>query len=267
MSGTSALYVGEVMHQRFKPQCYRFTYRVFSLLLDLEDVEAGFPRLRWLSHNRFNLLSVHDKDHAARDGSAWRPWLAQMLQRAGLEVPLGRVLLNAYPRVLGYQFNPLSVWYLHDLEGRVFAVLCEVSNTFGGFHHYLLHDHGNPLRWPFRAQADKVFHVSPFIDMPMRYHFRFNLPAETLAVVIRETERELEGEPLVLLATHVARRKPLNDRELLKQVLAVPFLTLKVIVLIHWQALKIALRGGRLFPSPPKPKESVSVCPANSPPP
>ena len=264
MSRASALYVGEVMHQRMPPLGYRFQYGVFSLLVDLDDAEADFPKLRWLSHNRFNLLSFYDKDHGARDGQALRPWLVRVLNEAGLSFPLGRVLINAYPRILGYQFNPLTVWYVEDSSGEICAILCEVSNTFGQAHHYLMHENGSPLRFPFRAQADKVFHVSPFIGMGMRYHFRFSPPFERLSVAIRETERDKPDEPILLVATHIAKRMPLTDAALLAQCLRIPLLTFKVIVLIHWHALKIFLRGGRLLPSPPSPPQEVSVCPPNT---
>lgn len=263
MNRSSALYVGEVMHQRMRGPRYRFRYRVFSLLIDLADAEAGFPGLRWLSHNRFNLLGFHDRDHGPRTGEPLRPWIKRVLRDAGVDTELGRVLLNLYPRVLGYQFNPLTVWYCENRSGEVVAIVCEVSNTFGEHHHYLLHQGGQPLLWPFRAVADKVFHVSPFIGMKMRYHFRFHPPSERLAVHIRETEMTEAGEQLTLLATHTARRKPMNDLTLLGQVLAIPFLTLKVITLIHWQALKIWLRGGQFHRSPPPPTKEISVCPQN----
>ena len=264
MSRASALYVGQVMHQRMAPLGYRFNYRVFSLLVDLDDAEAGFPRQRLLSHNRFNLLGFHDGDHGARTGEPLRPWVEGVLRKAGLRVALGRVLVNAYPRILGYQFNPLTVWYLENTSGEVVAILCEVSNTFGEHHHYLFHEAGQPLVFPYRCAADKVFHVSPFMGMQMRYHFRFSSPFDRLSVAIRETDRAQEDEPTVLLATHVARRQPLTDAALLRQCLAIPFLTLKVITLIHWHALKIWWRGGRFHPSPPPPTEEVSLCPSNT---
>jgi DUF1365 family protein len=257
----SALYVGDVMHQRFYPLAYRFNYSVFSVLLDLEDIEAGFPNNRLLSHNRFNLLSFYDRDHGAHSSQALRPWLEQALFQAGVNVPLGRARINAYPRILGYQFNPMTTWYCEDQAGDMIAIVCTVSNTFGQWHHYILHNQGEALAWPFEAQADKVFHVSPFIDMPMRYHFRFLPPDERLVVHILETE----GDKRLLVATHVAHQQPLTDGNLLKQCLRIPFLTLKVITLIHWQALKIWLKGARLFPAPPHPEKDSSVCKQNTP--
>ncbi|QGT77660.1 DUF1365 family protein [Guyparkeria halophila] len=259
---TSALYQGWVMHQRFTRARYRFRYRVFSLLVDLDDLEAGFPDQRLLSHNRFNLFSVHDRDHGPRRDMPLRDWITATAHAQGIDIEGGRILVSAYPRVLGYQFNPLTVWYCHDRSGELVAIDCEVSNTFGGHHHYFLHDHGRPLEKPFRAQADKVFHVSPFLPMNMRYHFRLSRPGERLGVAIRETELDRDGgETLTLVATHNAQRRELTDRRLMLEALRIPFLTFKVIGLIHWQALKIWLKGGRFHKSPPPPASEVSSCP------
>ena len=257
----SAIYVGEVMHQRFYPVSYRFNYAVFSVLLDLENIESGFKGCRLLSSNRFNLLSFHDSDHGSHGAQPLRSWLEQTLQEAGINAPLGRARINAYPRILGYQFNPMTTWYCEDPAGNMLAMVCTVSNTFGQWHHYVLHDEGRALVWPFHAQADKVFHVSPFIDMPMRYHFRFTPPDERMVVNILESE----GEKRLLVATHVAHRQALTDKNLLKQCLRIPFLTLKVITLIHWQALKIWLKGAKPYPEPPHPEKDVSVCKPNPP--
>ena len=259
----SALYEGEVRHQRLRQAVYRFRYRVFSLLVDLDDLEAGFPGRRLLSHNRFNLFSVYDRDHGPRRDLSLRDWITATARARGIDLEGGRILLSAYPRVLGYQFNPLTVWYCHDRRDELVAIDCEVSNTFGGHHHYFLHDGGRPLTLPFRAQADKVFHVSPFLPMNMRYHFRFNRPGERLSVAIRETEVRDGDETDTLVATHIARRRSLTDRRLLAEALRIPFLTLKVIGLIHWQALKIWLKGGKFHKSPPAPESEVSSCPSS----
>ncbi len=260
---TSALYQGHVMHQRLTGPRYRFRYRVFSLLVDLDDLEAGFPGRRLLSHNRFNLFSVHDRDHGPRRDMPLRGWITATARAHGIDIDGGRILVSAYPRLLGYQFNPLTVWYCHDRNGHLVAIDCEVSNTFGQHHHYFLHDGGRPLETPFRAQSDKVFHVSPFLPMNMRYHFRLNLPGERLVVAIRATKIGEDGEVDTLVATHTARRRNLTDRRLLVESLRAPFLTFKVIGLIHWQALKIWLKGGRFHKSPPLPESEVSSCPSS----
>ncbi|ACX96713.1 DUF1365 domain-containing protein [Halothiobacillus neapolitanus] len=258
----STLFIGKVMHQRMRGPAYRFEYRVFSLLVDLDDYEQNFPALRWLSANRFNLFSVHARDLGPRKKNAsLREWINQACADQGFDISQGRVLINTYPRVLGYQFNPLNVWYCFDQAQQLVAIDCEVSNTFGEFHHYLLHDHGNPLELPFQASADKVFHVSPFLDMAMRYHFKFNQPAERLSVSIRENALTETGEELTLVATHQAHRQPLSDRRLWLEALRIPLLTFKVIGLIHWHALKIWLKGGVFHKSPPKPSSEISSCP------
>ncbi len=262
---TSALYQGHVMHRRLTGPRYRFRYRVFSLLVDLDELEAGFPGRRLLSHNRFNLFSVHDRDHGPRRGMPLRDWITAMARTHGIDLDDGRIFLSAYPRVLGYQFNPLTVWYCYDRHGQLVAINCEVSNTFGGHHHYFLHDYGRTLEKPFRAQADKIFHVSPFLPMNMRYHFRLSRPEERLGVSIRETELDQDGEEtLTLVATHNAQRRDLTDRRLLLEALRIPLLTIKVIGLIHWQALKIWSKGGRFHKSPPQPASEASSCPPQS---
>ncbi|MDG4868485.1 DUF1365 domain-containing protein [Guyparkeria sp. 1SP6A2] len=261
---TSALYQGEVMHQRFTTARYRFRYRVFSLLVDIDELEAGFPGRRLLSHNRFNLFSIYDRDHGPRRNARLRDWITAVVWNQGIDIADGTIWLSAYPRVFGYQFNPLTVWYCHDRHGDLVAINCEVSNTFGQHHHYLLHDHGRPLADPWRAQADKVFHVSPFLDMNMYYHFCLNHPGERLSVTIRATEVRDDEEALTLVATHTARRRALTDRRLFGEALRIPFLTFKIIGLIHWQALKIWFKGGRFHKSPPLPESEVSSCPPPS---
>ena len=260
----SRLYFGEVMHQRFNQPAYRFNYRVFSLLVDLDDLEANFPAQRWLCADRFNLFSVYQRDLGGRSPHLrLRDWITETCRSAGCPIDGGKILINTYPRILGYQFNPLTLWYCYNAAGQLVAIDAEVSNTFGEFHHYLLHDGGKPLSDPLIASADKVFHVSPFLPMNMRYHFRLTHPATRLGVVIRETQANDAGEEtLVLVATHHAKEKPLTDRHLLTAALRIPFLTLKVIILIHWQALGIWRRGGSFHRSPPKPATEVSSCPS-----
>jgi DUF1365 family protein len=242
------LYRTRVMHRRLFPVRYRFTYRVFSLLLDLDRLPALDTRLRWFSVDRFNLLSLHARDHGPGDGNPLRPWADALLARHGVDLEGGPIRLLCFPRVLGYVFNPLSLWYCHHRDGDLRAVICEVSNTFGGRHHYVLHDAGQSMTWPVRADRDKAFYVSPFIGMAARYHFRLAEPGERLGVFIHEYEHDR----LMLAATQTGEARPLCDAELLRAVAAMPLMTLKVIFGIHWQALKIWLKGGRYQPPPDK---------------
>ena len=250
----NALYMAQVMHQRRYPVGYRFAYRVFNLLLDIDRIEQTSSRLRCLSHNRFNLLSIHDRDHGPRDGSPLRPWLDELLAGHGVDLAGGRVRLLCMPRLLGYGFNPISLWYCEHADGRLRAVLCEVNNTFGEHHFYLLHEHGEPLPTPFRARATKRLHVSPLIGMHAEYAFQLAPPGERLAVHIRE----YAAEGLMLVATLAGRARELTDGNLLRAVAALPLMTLKVMAAIHWQALRIWLAGASYHRKPPAPREEVS---------
>jgi len=254
----SALYFGKVMHRRLRPFVHAFTYRVFSLYLDLDSLAEDSRRLRLFSHNRWNLFSIHDRDHGARDGSPLKPWIERHLAAAGIDTAGGPVRLLCFPRVLGYVFNPLSIWFCYHADGGLRAVLYEVRNTFGGKHGYLVplaadHHSGTPIV----QGADKNFYVSPFIVMEQHYVFRLAEPGERLAVAIRQ------GGPqgAQLVARHSGRRRPLSDRMLLLAFLVYPLMTLKVIAAIHWQALRLWLKGARLQPRPPAPSEEVTLVP------
>lgn len=258
--GSSALYLSRVMHKRLRPFVHRFDYRVFSLWLDLDEIAPLCRRLRLLAHNRFGLFAFYDRDHGARDGSALRPWVDGVLARHGIDLAGGTVHLLCFPRVLGYVFNPLSLYFCRNAEGRLAAVIYEVCNTFGEAHCYLLpvdpgHRDGSPV-----AQAcDKQFYVSPFLPMGARYRFRLGVPGERLSILIRQAIPE--GE--VLLATMTGRRVGLDDRALAKAFLTHPLLTWKVIGAIHWQALRLWGKGARVQRRPPPPQEAVSGAAGN----
>jgi DUF1365 family protein len=240
------------MHRRLGDVPYRFSYPVFSLLLDVDRLEASATRL--LRIDRFGVLAFHRSDHGPRDGSALRPWAEGVLARAGIALDGGSIQLLCFPRVFGYVFNPLSVWYCRHQDGSLRAVIAEVSNTFGEHHCYLLHDDGHPMPWPVRAQATKCFHVSPLLGMQCDYRFEFAEPGAELRVVIRQSE---QGEPR-LIASQIGRARSLTDRALLRALLRTPLMPFKVMAAIHWQALKIWLRGARFHRKPPPPVNEVS---------
>ncbi len=248
------LIFGDVMHRRLFPVKYRFDYRVFSLLLDVERVGEVARECRWFSYNRFNLFSFHDRDHGPRDGGALKPWLLERVRDLGQDMAIERVELQCFPRVLGFVFNPLSVWTCFGLSGEPVAVLCEVNNTFGEAHSYLLHCDGAPMSWPIRHRHRKEFHVSPFVDMNADYHFRFSRQGERHGIVIRE----YQNESLMLVAVQQGMAQRVTDGKLLYAAVAYPLLTLKVVLMIHWEALKIWLKGGRYHPKPSPPKEEIS---------
>lgn len=247
----SCLYLGEVMHQRLRPVRHRFVYRVFSLLIDLDEMPALDKRLRLFAHNRFGLAALHDRDHGLRNGAPLRPWVEAQLAQHGIELDGGRIFLLAMPRVLGYGCNPLSIYWCYGPERRLRAVVYEVKNTFGEQHVYLWPaERARKADSPIIHSAAKTFYVSPFIGMRAKYKFRVFEPEGRLAVVIRERD---EAGNDILLATHRARREALSDAQLLRACLTLPFVTLKVMAGIHWEALKLWLKGARYHrrPTPP----------------
>jgi uncharacterized protein len=252
----SCIYEGEVMHCRLRPRRHRFVYRVFSLLLDIDALDRLDRRLRLFSYNRFNLFSFHDRDHGARDGSPLRPWIEARLATQGIELGGGRIFVHALPRLLGYVFNPLSVFWCYGADGALRAVLYEVKNTFGGQHCYVLPvAQGHAPGQPIHQRAAKDFFVSPFIGMAAEYRFNIRDPEDRLAILIRETVPE--GD--LLIATHTGRRRALRDRGLARAFALFPLVTLKVIAAIHWEALKLWAKGVGLQKRPPQSVEAGPV--------
>ena len=252
MSARHRIYFTRVLHRRLIPVDYRFSYRVFSLLLDLDALSD--MRLRFLSLNRLNLLSFHERDHGPRDGSPLKPWAEDLLRSKGIDIEGGRIQLLCFPRVLGYGFNPLGIWYCHHRDGSLRAVVAEVNNTFGEHHFYLLCNDRHPLFWPLTQSVEKVFHVSPLMDMKARYDFRLAEPSDRLSVLIKQFQN---GE-LTLIASQQGAGYSLSDKRLLAALFRVPLMTFKVMAAIHWQALKIWLRGAPFFPKPEPPVEKVT---------
>lgn len=236
------LYRGHVMHMRLSPFRHRFRYRVFTMLLDIDRLEETLVPLRMIALDRFGLLAFHRRDHGARDGTDLRQWVEAQLARHGLPRP-ARVWLLSFPRILGYVFNPLSVYFCEARDGQLSAVIYEVKNTFGDQHTYVLpadQDRDGAVR----HGTAKAFFVSPFIGMDQDYRFTFRPPHDRLALKIRQ--RGPDGP--CLIATQNGDRRPLSDRTLLALWLAHPAMTLKVIAAIHWQALRLWLKGAVFRP-------------------
>lgn len=251
----AALYVGHLTHARRVHPRYRFRYRLFDLLIDVDHCAANLAPFRWLSHNRFNLFSFHDRDHGPRDGSDLGVWMRARLAEVGIDLNGGRILLLSMPRVFGYGFNPLSLWYCYHDDGGLRAVLCEVRNTFGEYHGYLLHDNGAVLPDRVQSETVKCFHVSPFFPVDGHYQFDLTQPAGQLRCHIRY----LRSDGTQLLAAQTGRRRTLSDRQLLGLAWRQPLQSFKVMFAIHWHALRIWLRGGRFHRKPDQPPtEDVS---------
>lgn len=241
----SAIYEGSVMHHRLRPVGHRFTYRVFSLLLDLDELPILAQSLRLLRIERPGIVSFRAADHGARDGSPLRPWAERHFAAAGI-TGIGRIALLCFPRLWGYVFNPLSVYFAYDAADRLQAVLYEVKNTFGGQHAYVLPATGAALGADGRVRhrAPKDFYVSPFIDMAAAYNFALRPPGEALDLVIRETD----ADGLFFVASQTGRRQPLDDRHLAAALVRNMVMTFKVIGGIHLEALRLWLKGAPYHP-------------------
>lgn len=258
MTADGALYVGRVMHQRLKPVRHRLRYRVFSLLLDIDALPALAQRLRLFSLNRFNLFSLHERDYGAGEGIGLREHVERQLHAAGLAGG-GAIRLLTMPRILGHAFNPLSVYYCERPEGGLQAVLYEVNNTFGQRHSYLIPVDGAQREAAHIDQhCAKRFHVSPFMDLDMRYAFRIEPPApDRPGLAVGITVADADGP--VLVARIDARRKSLTDGALALAFVTHPLLTLKVVVAIHWEALRLWLKGAPFRRCPPAPAQPVTI--------
>ncbi|MEP0235377.1 DUF1365 domain-containing protein [Roseibium sp.] len=242
----ACLYSGSVMHARMKPVAHRFNYDVFSLLIDLDRLEDAAGLSPFFSIRRFNLVSFDPKDHGPRDGSDLRQHVDALLEAQGLKRP-SKVLLLAYPRILGTVFNPLAVYYAYDETDALVAMVYEVRNTFGDLHQYVAPVREGQLSSAgLRQDQEKLFYVSPFIDMDQHYHFRLMPPGQSVRIRILETDDE---GPL-LSATFSGNHKPLTSSVLLKLCIRIPLLTAKVVGGIHWQAFKIWRKRVRFYPRP-----------------
>lgn len=250
----AALYPSRISHRRFFPKPYRFVYRVFYLLVDIDRLDALSRRLRFFSHNRFNLLSLHDRDHGRGEPGGLRRWAEGVLRLQGVELNGGRIRLLSLPRVLGYAFNPISLWYCEHADGRLRAVIVEVNNTFGERHSYLIASGGAPLPYEAVYEKDKDFHVSPLMDMESRYRFQFGEPGARCRLVIRA----FRGDAPLMVATLAGERRALTDGSVLRQVLTMPWMAVKVVAAIHWEALKIWLHGTKFHGKPAPPAHDVS---------
>ena len=248
----ASLYSGPVMHARMKPVQHRFTYSVYSLLIDIDRLTEAGRLSSVFSISRWNLLSFSPSDHGPRDGTSLRAHVDGLLATSQVDLSGGRVLLFCYPRVFGFVFNPLSIYYCYDAQAQLVALIYEVRNTFGESHSYVA-----PIRVQeagatgVRQDRDKLFYVSPFLDMTMRYHFRLRPPGNELKVRILESD----ADGPILAATFSGLRSDMTTGALLKAFFAMPLLTFKIVGAIHYEALRLWLKGLRLVkrPAPPEP--------------
>ncbi len=255
-SGSPCLIAGDVMHRRTRPSANEFTYPAFCLRLPLSRLDQlAKSGVHW---NRPGLVSFHDCDHGPRDGSGLQAWLRGLLQREGVHAH-GEIVLYAFPRMLGYVFNPVSFWVCHDTAGGVRAVLAEVNNTFGETHHYLLaHPDGRALRTGETLVADKVFHVSPFCAVMGQYAFRFHFGPERWLARIDYFAGKCDGEEALLETCISGRAHPLPRRTAHALLWRYRWFTLGVIARIHWQAIRLFVKRVPYFTKPAPPSSPLT---------
>lgn len=236
IDGIASIYTGLVVHKRARPKRHELRYRVFSLLVDLDRVDELPRRLRLFGLNRVNLVSLWFKDFGPHDGSNPATFIRLKARDAGIMGDIARVRMLAYPRVFGYAFNPLTVYFLENAAGEAIGLVHEVHNTFGQYHFYVA-----PVTpgAELRHEADKAFYVSPFNTLEGRYRFSIRPPgaAVFLGIVLGTREGGL------LSAWFDGRRQRLNDGLLAKLLLAYPLMTVKVFAGIHFEALRLWLKG------------------------
>lgn len=244
------------MHRRLRPKAHQLNYRLFALLLDLDRIEAAAARLRFFSLGRFNLLSFRSGDHGDGSDVPLRTQAEAMCARAGISRP-HRIELFAMPRLLGFAFNPLSLWLCHGANGRLSAVIYEVHNTFGERHFYVAAASGEAVE---RHSAAKAFHVSPFLPMTLDYRFRLRAPGSHMLLGIEV--RDSAGP--VLVAVQRMERHALSDGAILKAAAAMPLMTAKVVAGILWEAGRLWLKGIAVHRHPGQRGATVSLAKGES---
>jgi len=252
-SSSPRLYRTRVVHARSGKHRYRFRHRAFRLLLDIDRLEDSARGVRGFAVQRWAPVSVYRRDFGPRDGSALRPWVERVLRGACVEEAPRRIRLLCYPRLWGYEFNPLALWFCESARGRLLAVVCEVHNTFGEAYSYVLRPDGTG-DGPLHAERDKAFHVSPFIPMAARYRFAIALDEAGLRVTVHE--RTDDGRTR-LVASERGTGSPLGTAALWRAVAAMPLMTLRIAFYIRWHALTLWLRGAPWHSKPPAPRREA----------
>lgn len=252
MIKNSKIYTGKVIHRRFKPKEHYFKYNVFSLLIDLNELEEINKYIKFFSYNKFNIISFYDKDHGDRDGSSIKLWVKKNLRNIGIMTEDISIKLLCYPRIFGYVFNPLSTYFIYNKHSELISIFYEVKNTFGEQHTYI-----------FKAQDEKTvqnkckkkFYVSPFIEMDCEYHFKTLNPREQLSVVINQNDKD--GK--LLFASQDGISKDFNNKNLILSYLTHPLMTFKIIGAIHYEAFKLWAKRIKLIAKKIKLKNNITI--------
>ena len=231
----SCIYNGVVKHQRFKPITHSLNYKTFSLFLDLDEIETLANNISIFSLNKFNVFSFYNLDHGARDGSSLKEWVQKNIKKFNISNNITKIKLLCYPRMFGYVFNPLSIFYCYE-NNNLRAIFYEVKNTFNEQHTYIFKIKDNEK---IEQKCKKKFYVSPFIGMETYYNFKLQNPQEKLSIFIRQTN----GEETILTATQTGDKKEFSFKQLLINFFKYPLMTLKIISSIHYEAFFLWKKG------------------------
>ena len=231
----SCIYNGVVTHTRFKPVKHFLKYRTFSLFLDLDEIKKLAQSISIFSYNRFNIFSFYDTDHGLRDGSSLKDWVLSNLKKFNVSDKIDTVKLLCYPRIFGYVFNPLSIFYCYE-NNSLRAIFYEVKNTFNEQHTYIFKVKDNNK---IDQKCKKKFYVSPFMDMDTFYNFKLLNPNEKLSISIKQTDKE----DVVLTAVQTGERKEFTFKQLILNFFRYPLMSVKIISAIHFEALLLWKKG------------------------
>jgi len=249
----SCIYSGHVTHERFKPKRHFFSYKTFSLLIDLNEVEDIEKKIKFFSYNKFNVLSFYNIDHGNRDGSSLIKWVKIKLKKSKININISKIKLLCYPRFFGYVFNPLSIFYCYDKNSKLKIVLYEVKNTFNEQHTYIFRclTSSNLIL----HKCNKKFYVSPFIEMKTFYNFRLLKPGKKINILIKQNDEK----GLLLIARQVGKRLDLTGKNLFFEFIKHPLMSAKVILAIHFEAFRLWFKGIKHVKKKIKIKNNMSL--------
>ena len=253
MIKSSFIYNGNVIHKRFKPKEHFFKYKVFSLFIDLSEIKEIEKKISFFSYNKFNLISFFDKDHGDRNGTSLVEWVKNNLKKSGLDTREIKIKLLCYPRIFGYVFNPLSIFFVYNSKSSLIAILYEVKNTYGEQHTYVFKT--NPNEKTIQNSCEKKFYVSPFMDLSSKYYFKILDPQNKLSVVI--DQRDKGGK--LLFASQDGIRSELSSKNLILSYIKHPLMTFKIISAIHFEALRLWMKGIKLIKKGKKIKNNITI--------
>ena len=249
----TCIYKGIVTHRRFKPKRHFFNYKTFSIFFDLDELTDLEKKISIFSLNKFNLFSFYNKDHGNRDGSDIKNWVKSNLNKFNINFEVSKIKLLCFPRIFGYVFNPLSIFYCYNKKSELRAILYEVKNTFNEQHTYIFEVKNNSKI--ITQSCNKKFYVSPFMEMETSYNFRLSEPKETLSVFIKQKDRE----GMLLSACQIGKKEQISTNRLLVNFLKHPMMTIKIIIAIHFEALRLWRKGVKLVKRNTKIKNDLSL--------